>query len=58
MFSGGKTPYPGIHPLELSRQLEAGDRMKKPLNAACSDEVYVYLNTVLKKLVGLIGPIF
>ena len=39
VFSGGKTPYPGVHPLELSRQLESGERMKKPLNAACSDEM-------------------
>ena len=43
MFSGGKTPYPGIHPLELCKQLETGYRMEKPHNAACSTEMYVML---------------
>ena len=41
VFSGGKTPYPDIHPMELAHQLETGYRMKKPVNIACSDEVYV-----------------
>jgi len=41
VYSGGKSPYPGIHPLELSRELEMGYRMEKPLNAACTDDVYV-----------------
>ena len=39
VFSGGKTPYRGIHPLELCKQLETGYRMEKPRNAACSNEV-------------------
>ena len=39
VFSCGKTPYPGVHPMELARQLDTGYRMKKPLNAACSDEM-------------------
>ena len=39
VFTGGKTPYPGVHPLELSRQLETGYRMEKPLNAACTEDM-------------------
>ena len=39
IFSGGKTPYPGVHPMDLLIQLEAGHRMKKPVNIACTDEV-------------------
>ena len=39
IFSGGKTPYPGIHPAELPNKLEKGYRMEKPLNAACSQDM-------------------
>ncbi len=45
VFSGGKTPYPGIHPLELSRQLEMGYRMENPLNAACPEEMYAHISS-------------
>ena len=41
MFSGGKTPYPGIHAMDLPHQLDNGMRLEKPLNAACTDEMYV-----------------
>ena len=41
IFNGGKTPYPGISPIDLPHKLETGFRMDKPLNAACSDDVYV-----------------
>ena len=43
MFSGGKTPYPGVDPLSLIGMLENGHRMEKPRNAACSDEMSVLL---------------
>ena len=39
IFSGGKTPYPGIIPMDLPYQLKTGLRMDKPLNAACSDDM-------------------
>ena len=39
IFSGGKMPYPGIHPLDLVGKLEAGYRMEKPPNIACSDKL-------------------
>ena len=39
IFSGAKTPYPGIHPMDLLIQLKAGHRMEKPVNIACTDEV-------------------
>ena len=49
MFSGGKTPYPGMHPLELYGQLELGYRMERPYNAACSEKMYAcYLHGVIK----------
>ena len=38
VFSGGKTPYPGIHPVDLPRKLDTGYRMERPLNAACSED--------------------
>jgi len=39
IFSGGKSPYPGIDPLTLMQLLEAGQRMRKPTNAACTEEM-------------------
>ena len=41
IFSGGKTPYPGIDPLTLVQSLETGKRMLKPNNTACTDEMLV-----------------
>ena len=37
IFSTAKTPYPGIHPTSLIAQLENGERLLKPNNAACCD---------------------
>ena len=39
IFSGGKSPYPGTDPLTLMQRLEEGDRMPKPYNAACTEEM-------------------
>ena len=39
IFSGGRTPYPGISPMDLPYQLMTGLRMEKPHNAACSDDM-------------------
>ncbi len=39
IFNGGKTPYPGVDPLLLSQMLDTEQRLNKPLNAACPDEV-------------------
>ena len=36
VFSLGKNPYPGVDPFSLIRYLERGERLDKPLNAACS----------------------
>ena len=41
IFSGGKSPYPGTNPTTLVQMLEGGERLPKPYNAACSDEMYV-----------------
>ena len=41
IFSGGKSPYPGTNQLTLIQMLEEGDRMPKPYNAACTDEMLV-----------------
>ena len=41
IFSGGKSPYPGTNPTTLVQMLENGERLPKPYNAACSDEMYV-----------------
>ena len=40
IFSGGKSPYPGVNPLSLVQILEEGERMPKPYNGACNNEVY------------------
>ena len=39
IYSAGKTPYPGVHPIALMGMLEKGERLPKPMNAACSDQV-------------------
>lgn len=41
VFSGGKTPYPGVDPMTLSKMLEGGKRLSKPLNSACPEEMLV-----------------
>jgi len=40
IFSGGRSPYPGVDPLSLAQLLQNGRRLDKPLNAACSDSMY------------------
>ena len=47
VFSGGKTPYPGVDPLLLSQMLDTEQRLNKPLNAACSDEMSVQIISCL-----------
>ena len=42
IFSGGRSPYPGVDPLSLAQLLQNGRRLDKPLNAACSDSMYVH----------------
>ena len=39
IFSGGKAPFPGTDPLTLMQRLEEGDRMPKPYNTACTEEM-------------------
>ena len=39
VFSGGKAPYPGTDPVTLLQWLETGQRMPKPYNSACTDEM-------------------
>ena len=50
IFSTAKTPYPGIHPTSLIAQLENGERLPKPSNAACCDSVYVVILNVDTKV--------
>ena len=47
IFSGGKTPYPGVDPLLLSQMLDTEQRLNKPLNAACPDEMYESIDTFM-----------
>ena len=39
VFSLGRNPYPGVGPFSIIRYLERGERLDKPLNAACSQEM-------------------
>ena len=32
-------PYPGVDPVSLSGFLESGNRLNKPNNAACSEDM-------------------
>ena len=41
IFSGGKTPYKGVHARPLTRMLENGVRLDKPNTPACSEAMYV-----------------
>ena len=40
IYSLGRTPYPGLDPSSLIKFLEAGNRLEKPTNAACTDEMW------------------
>ena len=40
IYSLGRTPYPGLDPSSLIKFLEAGNRLEKPINAACTDEMW------------------
>ena len=51
VFSGGKTPYPGVDPPSLVRLLDRGERMSKPDNAACNQEMYVDCVTILYTMI-------
>ena len=39
VYSGGKLPYPGMTSPALIRHVASGERLSKPENVACSDEV-------------------
>ena len=39
IFSGGKTPYPGLNPQEVVKLIDTGNRLEIPNNAACSNEM-------------------
>ena len=39
VFTCGKIPYPAMDPPTLLKYLEAGNRLNKPKNEACSDEM-------------------
>ena len=39
IFTGGQIPYGGIHPVALFQLLHDGERLNKPTNPACSDEM-------------------
>ncbi|CAI8021113.1 Tyrosine-protein kinase transforming protein SEA [Geodia barretti] len=40
VFSLGKNPYSGVDSFSLVRYLERGERLDRPLNAACSQEIF------------------
>ena len=39
VFSGGRSPYPGVDPLGIVELLESGRRLNRPTNVACPDEM-------------------
>lgn len=44
VFTGGTIPYGGISPLALLQLLQDGERLSKPRNSACTDEMWVVLS--------------
>ena len=40
VFNGGKNPYPGLNPYCVAEMIQRGERLQKPSNTACSDEMY------------------
>ena len=42
IYTCGRIPYSGIHPMRLMKELQNGQRLEKPENAACHDEMLVY----------------
>ena len=49
VFTGAKTPYPGQHPQAVITLLDNGERMAKPANAACSDQMQVIVPHVFSR---------
>ena len=43
LFTCGKVPYAGVHVMGLLEELQAGERLHKPENSACTDEMSVYV---------------
>ena len=43
VFSAGKIPYPGIVLTGLLELLDAGQRLSRPHNEACSEDMYALL---------------
>ncbi len=43
MFALGSMSYAGVDPFAVTRYLLEGQRLEKPMNAACSDQVSVVL---------------
>ena len=39
VFTCGSVPYAGIHVMKLASELREGQRLEKPDNAACDDEM-------------------
>ena len=39
VFSGGKTPYPGMNPMGVMDLLDNGGRLSMPKNAACTSNM-------------------
>ena len=39
IFSGGKSPFPGMDPFSLMQSLEKGERLSVPNNTACTEEM-------------------
>ncbi|CAI8031785.1 Tyrosine-protein kinase transforming protein RYK [Geodia barretti] len=44
VFSLGRNPYPGVDPFSLMRYLDGGERLDKPQNTACSQEIYCIMS--------------
>ena len=47
IFTCGRVPYAGIHAMGLLKQLKRGERLEKPDNKACHDDMLVLNDTAV-----------
>ena len=47
VFTCGSVPYAGVRVMGLLKELQRGERLEKPDNVACSDEMSVFLCIII-----------